>query len=303
MPFAKGARITLSNEGAEPVIAVWYQLEYEKMKKLPPDLGRFHASWNRVNPTTAVGPNPNITLHDAINTTGDENYVVLDAEGHGTLAGIYLNIDNSMGNWYGEGDDMIFIDGEGWPPSFHGTGSEEIFGGGACPTAEYAGPYTGFHLIGNLDYTGKVSMYRFYINDPVRFKKSIRMTIEHGHANNIANDYSSTAFWYQSEPHKAFKPLPAAELRHPAWGNDPHDVAYRQLMALRSKAFLLLIRVIRDGEKLPADLQQALKYDISQTYFERDYDRLLLETAALSERMDAYLATVVAAPEEPAARQ
>jgi len=303
MPFAKGARITLSNEGAEPVIAVWYQLEYEKMKKLPPDLGRFHASWNRVNPTTAVGPNPNITLHDAINTTGDENYVVLDAEGHGTLAGIYLNIDNSMGNWYGEGDDMIFIDGEGWPPSFHGTGSEEIFGGGACPTAEYAGPYTGFHLIGNLDYTGKVSMYRFYINDPVRFKKSIRMTIEHGHANNIANDYSSTAFWYQSEPHKPFKPLLSAELRHPSWGNDPHDVAYRQLMALRSKAFLLLIRVIRDGEKLPADLQQALKYDISQTYFERDYDRLLLETAALSERMDAYLATVVAAPEEPAARQ
>ncbi len=291
MPFAKGARITLSNEGAEPVIAVWYQLEYEKMKKLPPDLGRFHASWNRVNPTTAVGSNPNVTLHDAINTTGDDNYVVLDAEGHGTLAGIYLNIDNSMGNWYGEGDDMIFIDGEGWPPSYHGTGSEEIFGGGACPTAEYAGPYTGFHLIGNLDYTGKVSMYRFYVNDPVRFKKSIRMTIEHGHANNIANDYSSTAFWYQSEPHKPFKPLMAAELRHPAWGNDPHDVAYRQLMALRSKAFLLLIRVIRDGEKLPADLQQALKYDISQTYFRRDYDELLRETAALSERMDAYLAS------------
>jgi len=299
MPFAKGARITLSNEGAEPVIAVWYQLEYEKMKKLPPDLGRFHASWNRVNPTTAVGPNPNVTLHDAVNTTGDDNYVVLDAEGHGSLAGIYLNIDNSMGNWYGEGDDMIFIDGEGWPPSYHGTGSEEIFGGGACPTAEYAGPYTGFHLIGNLDYTGKVSMYRFYVNDPVRFKKSIRMTIEHGHANNIANDYSSTAFWYQSEPHKPFKPLMAAELRHPAWGNDPHDVAYRQLMALRSKAFLLLIRVIRDGEKLPADLQQALKYDISQTYFERDYDRLLLETAALSERMDAYLASTATAPAEP----
>lgn len=300
MPFAKGARITLSNEGAEPVIAVWYQLEYEKMKKLPADLGRFHASWNRVNATTAVGPNPNVTLHDAINTTGDDNYVVLDAEGHGTLAGIYLNIDNSMGNWYGEGDDMIFIDGEGWPPSYHGTGSEEIFGGGACPTAEYSGPYTGFHLIGNLDYTGKVSMYRFYVNDPVRFKKSIRMTIEHGHANNIANDYSSTAFWYQTEPHKPFKPLLAADLRHPAWGNDPHDVAYRQLMALRSKAFLLLIRVIRDGEKLPADLQQALKYDISQTYFERDYDRLLLQTAALNERMDAYLATA-AEPAKPVA--
>ena len=43
-------------------------------------------------------------------------------------------------------------------------------------------------------------MYRFYVNDPVRFRKSIRMTIEHGHANNFGNDYSSTAFWYQAEP-------------------------------------------------------------------------------------------------------
>src|SRR5688572_31823537 len=52
-------------------------------------------------------------------------------------------------------------------------------------------PYTtlfrSFHLIGNLDYSGKISMYRFYVNDPVRFRKSIRMTIEHGHANNFGN--------------------------------------------------------------------------------------------------------------------
>jgi len=290
MPFANGARLTLTNDGADPVIAVWYHVDYEKVHALANDTGRFHAVWNRENPTQAVGAIVNQTLHDGINVTGRDNYVLLDAAGHGNLAGIFLNIDNSMGNWYGEGDDMIFIDGEGWPPSYHGTGTEEIFGGGACPTAEYAGPYTGFHLIGNLDYSGKVSMYRFYVNDPVRFRKSIRMTVEHGHANNIANDYSSTAFWYQADPHKPFRELPAAKARHPREGDDPHDRAYRHVIALREKAFVLMVGTIRSGKKLPGTLEYDLKYGISQTYFRRDYDQLVVETDALAKRIDQYLA-------------
>ena len=290
MPFGNGARLTLTNEGTDPVTAVWYHVEYEKMASIPEDLGRFHASWHRENPTEAVGEVINTTLHDGINNTGDENYVLLDAEGHGNVAGIFLNIDNTMGNWYGEGDDMIFIDGETWPPSYHGTGSEEIFGGGAVPTDEYAGPYTGFHLIGNLDFTGKVSMYRFYVNDPIRFKESVRMTLEHGHANNIANDYSSTVFWYQDEPHKAFTALPSAEERRPRAGDDPHDVAFRKLFALREKVFGLLIRIIVNNETIPKDLEHDLKYAIGQTYFQRDYERLVREAASLEERIDAYVA-------------
>ena len=292
LPYADGARLTLTNEGTDPVVAVWYHIEYEKMKELPDGLGRFHATWNRENKTEAVGDVINTTLHEGINRTGDDNYVLLDAEGHGNLAGIFLNIDNSMGNWYGEGDDMIFIDGEDWPPSYHGTGSEEIFGGGACPSDEYSGPYTGFHLIGNLDFTGKVSMYRWYINDPVRFRKSIRMTIEHGHANNIANDYSSTAFWYQTEPHKPFKPLMSAEERRPHQGDDPHDVAFQRLMQLRNKVFGLLILAIRNNETIPKDnqLEHDLKWGISQTYFNRDYDAVMVEADLLEERIDEFMA-------------
>jgi len=289
MPYANGARLTLTNEGPEPVAAVWYHIEYERMPALPAGLGRFHATWNRENPTRAVGPVVNTTLHGAINDTGNDNYVVLDTEGHGTLAGIFLNIDNAQDNWYGEGDDMIFIDGESWPPSYHGTGSEEIFGGGACPTAEYAGPYTGFHLIGNLDYRGKISMYRFYVNDPVRFRKSIRMTIEHGHANNFANDYSSTAFWYQADPHKPFAALAPALSRRPRDGDDPHDVAFRQLIALRPKLLALWFQSIRGGVELPKSLQQTLKYDISQTYFRRDYAGLLVQISSLESQVDALL--------------
>jgi hypothetical protein len=50
---------------------------------------------------------------------------------------------------------MIFIDSESEQPSFHGTGTEKIFGGGACPNVEYAGPYAGILLISNKDWSGK----------------------------------------------------------------------------------------------------------------------------------------------------
>jgi hypothetical protein len=289
MPYAAGARFTLTNEGPEAVAAVWYHIEFERMRALPSGLGRFHASWRRENPTQAVGPTQNTTLHGALNDSGLGNYVVLDAEGHGSLAGIFLNIDNATARWYGEGDDMIFIDGEAWPPSYHGTGSEEIFGGGACPTAEYAGPYTGFHLIGNLDYSGKVSMYRFYVNDPVRFRKSIRMTIEHGHANNFGNDYSSTAFWYQTEPHKAFTALPAPTARRARVGIDPHDRAYASLSALRPKLLSVWLTSIRADRPIPPALQQSIKHDLSQSYLQRDYSAVEERARALESQLDAFL--------------
>jgi hypothetical protein len=164
-----------------------------------------------------MGPesNANVTSGLGANLDGEENYVILEATGKGNVAGYFLNIDNVAHTWYGEGDDMIFIDGEKWPPSFHGTGSEEIFGGGACPNIPYTGPYTGYLRVENPDYYGETSSYRFYVADPIRFSKSIRMTIEHGHANNFANHYSSTVFWYQSEPHAPFPKLPGLRERLP----------------------------------------------------------------------------------------
>jgi len=44
--------------------------------------------------------------------------------------------------------------------------------------------------------------------DPVPFTKKIRISIEHGHANNLRNDYASVAYWYQDEPHRHFEILP-----------------------------------------------------------------------------------------------
>ncbi|MFC1735354.1 glycoside hydrolase family 172 protein [Candidatus Hydrogenedentota bacterium] len=219
MPFAKHARIELFNDSEVRLQNFWYHINYEETDALEPDLGYFHASWNRENTCEKVEPEDLeeglFYLGQGINLTGDDNYVILDAEGRGNYAGCILQVDNITGGWYGEGDDMIFIDGEEWPPSLHGTGTEEIFGGGACPNEAFFTPYCGFHQVENPNFDDRNAMYKFFVNDPVRFKKSIRVTLEHGHANNLGNDYASTAYWYQAEPHRALPKLPDAQARIP----------------------------------------------------------------------------------------
>jgi hypothetical protein len=39
--------------------------------------------------------------------------------------------------------------------------------------------------------------------------------MEHGHGNSRSDNFYSTAYWYQSEPHAAFPPLPVPEARVP----------------------------------------------------------------------------------------
>jgi hypothetical protein len=118
-------------------------------------------------------------------------------------------------NWYGEGDDMVFIDGEGWPPSLHGTGTEDYFNTAWCPTQESCSPQHGVILAGGENWSGKITLYRYHVEDPVMFRKSIRVTIEHGHNNHRSDDYSSTAYWYQREPHRRLADLPPAQARMP----------------------------------------------------------------------------------------
>jgi hypothetical protein len=43
----------------------------------------------------------------------------------------------------------------------------------------------------------------------------IKIKIEHGHANQRSDDWSSTAYWYQKEPHKPFKPILSVNERLP----------------------------------------------------------------------------------------
>ncbi|CAM3825014.1 glycoside hydrolase family 172 protein [Cohnella lubricantis] len=221
MPFADGARITIESEAEQP-IKFYFYIDYEQYDSLPAEELRFHAKWHRECPTEGITEdgidNANFEFGGK-NTTGEGNYVILDAVGRGHYVGCNLNIhnlrDTSEWNWYGEGDDMIFIDGEPWPPTLHGTGMEDYFNTAWCPQQEVCTPYHGIILGGGPNWSGKISTYRYHILDPIMFEKSLKVTIEHGHNNHRSDDYSSTAYWYQAEPHQPFPELPKVAKRLP----------------------------------------------------------------------------------------
>ena len=77
-------------------------------------------------------------------------------------------------------------------------------------------------------------MYRWYVHDPIRFGTSLRWTIEHGHANNFANDYASVAYWYQ-EPLAALPQLGSAAEIALDLGPD-YDSAYGTITAAATEA-------------------------------------------------------------------
>lgn len=206
MPFGTSARIEIESNADRP-IKFYYYLDYELYDQEIDSPLRFHALWRRER-TQGIEDNISNAIFEfgGKNTTGAGNYVLLDAVGKGHYVGCNLNIHNLRTtrewNWYGEGDDMIFIDGEAWPPSLHGTGMEDYFNTAWCPQQEYCSPYHGITMGGGPNWSGKISTYRFHIEDPIMFDKSIKVTIEHGHNNHRSDDYSSTVYWYQTEPHK-----------------------------------------------------------------------------------------------------
>jgi len=220
MPFNGGARIEIENQSDDRIMFYFY-VDYEQYETPNQTPLRFHARWHRqltegADETTMTGVQYQMAGR---NPDGKNNYVVLEAEGKGHYVGCNMNIHNlrftNQFNWPGEGDDMIFIDGEPWPPRLHGTGTEDYFNTAYCPTQEFNTPYSGIILPGGPNWFGKITYYRYHIQDPVMFEKSIKVTMEHGHNNHRSDDYSSTAYWYQSEPHMQYPPIAPVQERMP----------------------------------------------------------------------------------------
>jgi len=230
MPFEKEAIIEVTNE-CDNALVFYFYIDYEQYESLTRKELRFHAWWNRGNPCEGIGDS-GISNEEyefgGKNTTAEENYLILEAEGKGHYVGCNLNVHNlrqtEKWNWYGEGDDMIFIDGERWPPTLHGTGTEDYFNMAFCPQQEFCTPYHGLILGGGPNWSGKITLYRYHIADPIMFGKSIRVTIEHGHNNRRSDDISSTAYWYQEELHKKFRLLPPVQDRLPRLDIIPIDL-------------------------------------------------------------------------------
>ena len=202
MPFHKSARITVTNDGRLPVGSLYYQVDWERLPLLAPDMPHFHARYKQQYP---VPPG---------------NYVILEAEGKGHYVGTIMSVHARTNGWIGEGDDFFFIDGEA-EPSLRGTGTEDYVGD-AWGFRRFDGPYYGVPIWEGFTAEGLTTYYRFHVPDPVPFRRSLRVEIEHTGPiappentkyGERADDYSSVALWYQTEPHKPFGSVPPAAAR------------------------------------------------------------------------------------------
>jgi hypothetical protein len=197
MPFKQSARITATNQGSQPVGAFYYYIDYRELPELAQDTPYIHASYHQEMPCQP-----------------GKNYLICEASGRGHYVGCNLSILQTTMGWWGEGDDMIYVDGEEFP-SLYGTGSEDYFSD-AWGMREDENPFYGCPLQESDFLAGsKATVYRYHIPDPIPFRESIRVTIEHGHANNRSDFFSSVAYWYQDEPHKPYPKLPSVEERLP----------------------------------------------------------------------------------------
>lgn len=220
MPFEHHARITITNEGTQPILALYYNINYRTYSHpLPPGTLYFHAEYRQAQPnhgwTDDWQNNQTPLVNDKTNLNGKDNYVFMTAKGHGQYVGVTLSVLQNQDFWWGEGDPMFYIDGSKMP-DMTGTGSEDYFlgawdfGGHPFSYQLYGAPVVGRELAGS-----RSSVYRFHLAQPIPFHTSFKATIEHGNANHRSDNFYSVAYWYQANPHAPLPPLPPVQDRIP----------------------------------------------------------------------------------------
>ena len=181
MPFSKGARIVLANDGDsvyKRVVA--YGIDYLKDQPFDGNEMRLHCFWTRSNPTNG-------------------KHEILDIKGDGHYIGNFLQVSTKSRKWWGEGDTDFIIDGDALK---HTPGTEDEYGSCWGFGHKYSYMYSGYIE----DTNGAYRMYRWYLANPIVFKKKLNVTIQNQYLNSgkqvdANDDYVSIAFWYQRGAH------------------------------------------------------------------------------------------------------
>ena len=199
-------------------MVLYYQVDYI-LTEVPDDAAYFHAQFRRVNPLPQK-----------------QDYVLVDnVRGRGHYVGTYLAYGVHNNGWWGEGEIKFFLDGDSQFPTINGTGTEDYFGGSydfdtrkkkengqeVTEYTEFCSPYSGLPQVirgdGHYEVSQRFGLYRWHITDPIRFEKDLRVTIQalgwrhDGRYLPLQDDIASVVYWYQSEPHNPFPPLPSRD--------------------------------------------------------------------------------------------
>ena len=269
MPYRKSCRITVTNEGHRLVHMFYYHVDYRKYPSLPADIRYFHAYYRQERPARH-----------------GRNYEFLNIKGSGHYVGTVMSVVQTEVSWFGEGDDLFYIDGSK-KPQILGTGSEDYFND-AWDLRETSSLWFGTPLAEGEKLGSRLTGYRWHVPDPIPFTQSIWAGIEHaGWTSNAdgtvrsgfeeRSDYfSSVAFWYQQgvneglpEPPYGYERLPFGNATQLTIQNALKDVTTEKGKASVQKEVdwakdLLVLEAQGLGAKIdiPIDISEAGKYEL-----------------------------------------
>jgi hypothetical protein len=214
MPFTRGMRMTFTNE-SPVVMPLFYQIDYTLGDNHGDDVGRLHVLFQRQNPTTA----------------GLDFELMPERKGKGRFIGSVMGVRPIDPSWWGEGEFKFYRDGDTTFPTIAGTGAEDYVGlsWGLQPTPFLYHGST-YRESDQTSETGRISMYRWHIKDPVLWESSGRATIQQiGHKPgpnppttipeyliNLferEDDWSTASFWYEAIPSAPLPAMPGLQAR------------------------------------------------------------------------------------------
>ncbi|MDO4284822.1 MAG: DUF2961 domain-containing protein [Eubacteriales bacterium] len=210
MPFRRRCRVTIENRSAESKV-LYYMISGWRgaISELS---GYFHAAYRQEHPVQK-----------------GRAYTVIDGiQGKGCFMGISLAAGlNGANDCWVEGEAKIYLDGDQYP-TINYTGTEDYFCGSYAfgydvamhQYQNFSGLYAGLYAqIGDTGefYNGqqRFMLYRWHVKDPIYFDKSFRMTLDnHSLVGPRYDDYTTVAYWYQTEPSKLQMKLPPEQELH-----------------------------------------------------------------------------------------
>ncbi|MEX0720085.1 MAG: glycoside hydrolase family 172 protein [Balneolaceae bacterium] len=186
MPFKDSASVVIDNKG-EQNVHVKGSVNFADYSWNDERSMHFRARW-RVD-------------HDM-----DENFPYdlpfIIAKGEGVYVGSTsilfnpLEIPTAGGNWWGEGDEKIFVDDDTFPSTF-GTGSEDYYNYSWSSPDIFQTPYSGQPRNDGPANRGFVTNHRWHVVDPLPFKSDLHFYMElFPHTNVKGFSYARGSYFY-----------------------------------------------------------------------------------------------------------
>ncbi len=154
----------------------------------------FNAQWMMDHGLTAQSYNEqNSKIEDIL-------YAATEGSGRIVGAAAFLynpsNVPTSWGNWWGEGDEKIFVDQDTFP-SFFGTGSEDYFNYSWSSARLFSYAYCGQPRNDGPGNRGYVSNFRWHILDDIPFQEKVSFFMELGHHGRVPGfSYGRMVYYY-----------------------------------------------------------------------------------------------------------